>query len=474
METNDFVKSVSHNKPPKTVYIKTHGCQMNEYDSSRMLDLLKSTYEVKTVESPEDADLILMNTCSIREKAKEKVFSELGVYRGLKEKKPDLTIAVGGCVASQEGQYLLERAPYVDIVFGPQTLHRLPELLNTVKTKKKSVVDVSFPEIEKFDKLPPPSVSGPTAFVSIMEGCNKFCTFCIVPYTRGQEISRDFDDVLYEVSELAEKGVKEITLLGQNVNAYRGKMHSPTNEHDLADLALLISYIAEIDGIERIRFTTSHPLEFSSRLIEAYKTVPKLANHLHLPVQSGSNRILGLMKRGHTIESYQEKLRALRAVRPDISITSDFIVGFPGETEEDFQATLDLVANCEFDQSYCFMYSERPGTKAALLKDSVPLEVKKERLHRLQARLTQQTIQFSQRLLGTIQPVLVVGPSEKNPHLLHGRTESNRSVYFENPSQGNNSDRKTPAAIVDSLIGRIIPIEIKEVYTHSLNGIRVV
>lgn len=434
----------------KTVYIKTHGCQMNDYDSTRMLDLLKSSHGLTAVATPENADLILINTCSIREKAQEKVFSELGVYRALKEKRPDMVIGVGGCVASQEGEAIIKRAPYVDLVFGPQTLHRLPNMLTELKGKRGSVVDISFPEIEKFDKLPDPSVKGATAFVSIMEGCSKYCSFCIVPYTRGEEINRPFDDVLHEVVTLAEQGVREVTLLGQNVNAYRGLMHN----NDYADLALLITYIAEIEGIERIRFTTSHPNEFSDRLIQSYATNPKLANHLHLPVQSGSDRILTLMKRRHTALEYKSKIRKLREVRPDISITSDFIVGFPGETDKDFEATLNLIQDIGFDQSFSFIYSQRPGTPAAQLADDVPMDIKKERLNILQTRLNQQAIQYSEKLLGSVQTVLVEGPSNKDPNKWYGKSDSNRVVVFAGNCK----------------MGDLVKVNITDVKTSTLYG----
>lgn len=411
----------------KKVYILTHGCQMNEYDSSRMLDLLKSSHGYERVESPENADLLLMNTCSIREKAQEKVFSELGRWREHKNLRPDVIIGVAGCVASQEGEAIRQRAPYVDLVFGPQTLHRLPVLLNDLQKDQKPQVDVSFPAIEKFDNLPAPSAEGHTAFVSIMEGCSKYCTFCVVPYTRGEEVSRPFDDVINEIAQLTAQGVKEVTLLGQNVNSYRGPMHDST---DTADLALLIHYIAEMDGIERIRFTTSHPVHFSDSLIQAYAQVPKLANHLHLPVQSGSDRILNLMKRGHTALEYKAKIRSLRAVRPDISISSDFIVGFPGETEEDFEATMNLIQDVGFDQSFSFIYSPRPGTPASNLADDVSPAVKKQRLNILQARLSQQGLDISTAMLQTKQRVLVTGASKKDPKILCGRTENNRVVNF--------------------------------------------
>lgn len=437
----------------KTVYIKTYGCQMNDYDSSRMLDLLKATHGIEPVDSPEKADLLLLNTCSIREKAQEKIFSELGVFREFKLKNPAVMIGVGGCVASQEGELILKRAPYVDLIFGPQTLHRLPNLINAVTKTRSPAVDVSFPLIEKFDTLPMPTANGPTAFVSVMEGCSKYCTYCVVPYTRGEEISRPFDDILHEVDALAKQGVREITLLGQNVNAYRGERHNG----EIADLALLISYIAEIEAIFRIRFMTSHPVEFSDRLIAAYANIPKLANHLHLPVQSGSDRILSLMKRGHTREQYREKIQKLRAVRPNISITSDFIVGFPGETEEDFQATLDLVHDLKFDQSFSFIYSQRPGTPAANLPDNVPLEIKKQRLNLLQSRIAQQATTAAAHLVGTLQPVLVLGPSTKDPNRLFGRTDSNHGITFEGDIQA----------------GEMALITVTEHAMHNLRGKRV-
>lgn len=440
----------------KTVYIKTHGCQMNEYDSNRMIDLLKTTHGLSQVQSAEDADLILMNTCSIREKAQEKVFSELGRYRELKEKRPNLVIALGGCVASQEGEAIQKRAPYVDIVFGPQTLHRLPNLLSALIQTRHPQVDVSFPEIEKFDKLPDPKVEGPTAYVTIMEGCSKYCSFCVVPYTRGEEISRPFDDILHEVSILAEQGVREVTLLGQNVNAYRGKMH----HNEIADLALLIQYIAEIDNIGRIRFMTSHPAEFSERLIQAYADIPKLANHLHLPVQSGSDRILALMKRGYTAKDYKNKIQQLRSHRPDISITSDFIIGFPGETETDFQATLELVQELNLDQSYSFIYSPRPGTPAANIPDSIRPEIKKQRLNIIQSRLSEQTNRISQKMLGTEQTVLILKPAPGDPSGMIGRTDNNRLVHI-------------PLSPCNSLpkVGDITKVLITNTERHVLKGI---
>lgn len=435
---------------PKTVYIKTYGCQMNVYDSTRILDLLKATHGITGVDNPEEADLLLINTCSIREKPHETVFSELGVWGAFKEKNPEKVIGVGGCVASLEGEAILKRAPYVDLVFGPQTLHRLPNLLSAVTKTRSPQVDVSFPLIEKFDHLPNPRADGPTAFVSIMEGCSRYCTYCVVPYTRGEEISRTFDDVLHEVYVLAEQGVREVTLLGQNVNAYRGKMQSG----QIADLALLISYISEIDNIARIRFTTSHPLEFSDRLIQAYADNPKLANHLHLPVQSGSDRILQLMKRGHTAEQYKTKIQKLREVRPNISITSDFIVGFPSETEDDFNATLNLVEALQFDQSFSFIYSQRPGTPAANIPDNISNIIKKQRLAILQARLAEQAAELSQNMVGTTEMVLVTGSSKKDPSILCGRTDNNRVVNFEG---------KVP-------VGSLVPILITEVVTNTLRG----
>ncbi len=423
---------------------------MNVYDSTRILDLLETTHGIKRVDTPEAADLLLLNTCSIREKPHETVFSELGTWEAFKEKNPEKIIGVGGCVASLEGEAILKRAPYVDLVFGPQTLHRLPNLLSAVTKTRSPHVDVSFPLIEKFDNLPNPRADGPTAFVSIMEGCSKYCTYCVVPYTRGEEVSRTFDDVLHEVYMLAEQGVREVTLLGQNVNAYRGKMASG----DIADLALLISYISEIDNIARIRFTTSHPLEFSDRLIQTYADNPKLANHLHLPVQSGSDRILQRMKRGHTAEQYKTKIQKLRAVRPNISITSDFIVGFPGETEADFNATLNLVESLQFDQSFSFIYSPRPGTPAANMPDDISQAIKKERLTVLQTRLSEQAAKFSQNMIGTTEMVLVTGTSKKDSSILCGRTDNNRVVNFEGIAT----------------IGTLAPILITEVVTNTLRG----
>ena len=443
----------------KKLYIKTNGCQMNEYDSSRMADILQDEQKYQRTDKPEEADVLLLNTCSVREKAQEKVFSELGRWRNLKQKKPDMLIGVGGCVASQEGDAIVKRAPYVDVVFGPQTLHRLPQMLDKADQTKQAQVDISFPEIEKFDKLPEPKAQGPRAYVSIMEGCSKYCSFCVVPYTRGEEISRPFDDVLAEVAALAEQGVREITLLGQNVNDYRSVIPGDDSTLDAAaDLALLIQYIASIDTIGRIRFTTSHPIAFSDSLIEAYASVPKLANQLHLPVQSGSDRILGMMKRGYTSAQFKERIAALRQVRPDISISSDFIIGFPGETDQDFMATMDLIHEIGFDNSYSFIYSPRPGTPAAMLADRTPLEEKKQRLNILQQRLSLQAARLSQAMVGTQQSVLVDSVSKKDRDYLSGRTENNRVVNFYAPEQA------------QSLIGQFVTIDITESLPNSLRG----
>jgi len=435
----------------KKVYIKTWGCQMNEYDSARILDLLKATQQVEATDTPEEADILLLNTCSIREKAQEKVFSQLGRWREWKQDNPNIIIGVGGCVASQEGAALLERAPYVDVIFGPQTLHRLPHLIQQAKKEHKAAIDISFPEIEKFDHLPAQNIKGITAFVSIMEGCSKYCSFCVVPYTRGEEVSRPFDDVIAEIYQLTEQGVKEVNLLGQNVNAYRGVTH----DGQIMDLAELITYIAEIDNIQRIRYTTSHPVEFSDRLINVYAEVPKLVNHLHLPVQSGSDRILSLMKRGHTAVEYKSKIRRLRAIRPDISLSSDFIIGFPGETAADFTATMDLIADIHFDHSFSFIYSARPGTPAASMPDSISLAEKKQRLALLQQRILQQAQRFSQAMAGTEQTVLVEGNAKKSPVQLSGRTENNRVVNFNGPP---------------TLIGQLVKVKITEALPNSLRG----
>ena len=437
----------------KRVYIKTYGCQMNEYDSDKMADVLRDAHGLERVSEPDAADVLLMNTCSIREKAAEKVFSELGRWRSLKEARPDVLIGVGGCVASQEGEGIRQRAPFVDVVFGPQTLHRLPQMLDGVREHGRSVVDVSFPEIEKFDRLPEPRADGPTAFVSIMEGCSKYCTFCVVPYTRGEEISRPFDDVITEIVELAGQGVREVNLLGQNVNAYRGPMHDGT----LADLATLIYYVAEVPGIERIRFTTSHPVEFTDALIEAYRDVPKLASYLHLPVQSGSDRILAAMKRGHTALEYKSKIRRLREARPDISLSSDFIVGFPGETDADHAATMALIRAVGFDQSFSFIYSQRPGTPAATLADATSTGTKKARLAELQAEINTQAAAISAAMVGRIERVLVERVSKKSAHEVTGRTENMRWVNFEAPPAliGQMVDVHITAALPNSLRGRL-------------------
>jgi len=439
---------------PGKLFIKTHGCQMNEYDSDKMADVLASSHDMTLTDSAEDADVILINTCSIREKAQEKVFSQLGQWRPLKEKNPNVVIGVGGCVASQEGEGIIKRAPFVDMVFGPQTIHRLPGMVDRVRTTRSHAIDISFPEIEKFDNLPPAGKKGASAFVSVMEGCSKYCTFCVVPYTRGEEVSRPLDDVIAEVAELAGMGVVEINLLGQNVNAYRGPMHGGGT----ADLALLIHYVSHIDGVERIRFTTSHPVEFTDSLIEAFRDVPKLANYLHLPVQAGSDRILSLMKRGHTVLEYKQKIRKLRAVRPDIALSSDFIVGFPGETESDFEQTMALVESLNFDQSFSFIYSARPGTPAASYPDNVSLEEKKARLQRLQAQLNAQAGALSERMVGTTQRLVVEGPSKKNPKELAGRTENNRVVNFPGPAEliGRMTEVRITAALANSLRGRLI------------------
>ncbi|RUQ36666.1 MAG: tRNA (N6-isopentenyl adenosine(37)-C2)-methylthiotransferase MiaB [Candidatus Competibacteraceae bacterium] len=435
----------------RKLYIKTHGCQMNEYDSTRMVEGLRVACGLERTDDPTEADVLLLNTCSIREKAQEKVFSQLGVWKALKAQRPGVVIGVGGCVASQEGELLRERAPQVDLVFGPQTLHRLPDMLNSVWADQQPVVDVSFPEIEKFDRLPEPRAEGPTAFVSIMEGCSKYCTFCVVPYTRGEEVSRPLDDVLAEVEALARQGVREVTLLGQNVNAYQGS----TSDDDIADLALLIEHVAAIAGIDRIRYTTSHPVEFSERLIEVYGRVPQLVSHLHLPVQSGSDRILALMKRGHTVLEYKAKIRKLRAIRPDLSLSTDIIVGFPGETERDFEATMALIEEIGFDHSFSFIYSARPGTPAANLPDPTPLAVKKERLARLQARLEDGARAISRSMVGTVQQVLVDRPARKDGRQLAGRTANNRVVNFDGPT---------------GLIGRFAEVAITEALPNSLRG----
>ncbi len=438
----------------KKLYIKTWGCQMNEYDSSRMADLLNDTHDLELTDNPDDADVLLLNTCSIREKAQEKVFSQLGQWRKIKEKNPDVVIGVGGCVASQEGDAIRQRAPQVDMVFGPQTLHRIPDMMSELAKNAAPVVDVSFPEIEKFDRLPEPRVEGCTAFVSIMEGCSKYCTFCVVPYTRGEEVSRPFDDVIAEIVHLAGKGVREVNLLGQNVNAYRGASHDGRT----VDLAELISFVAAIDGIDRIRFTTSHPMEFSDSLIEVYRDVPELVSHLHLPVQSGSDRILSKMKRGHKIDIYKDKLRRIREIRPDISFSSDFIIGFPGETEQDFQDTMDLIQEIGFDLSFSFIYSARPGTPAAEMDDGTEMDIKKRRLKILQDRINQQTMDISRKMVGTTQRILVEGPSKKDPMQLRGRTENNRVVNFTGPHTlvGNFADVVITEALPNSMRAELV------------------
>ena len=433
------------------LYIKSHGCQMNEYDSAKMADVLADAEGLELTDLPEEADVILINTCSIREKAQEKVFSQLGRWKALKAGDRPVIIGVGGCVASQEGEAIVKRAPFVDLVFGPQTLHRLPELIRERRESGRPQVDISFPEIEKFDHLPPARVEGATAFVSIMEGCSKYCSFCVVPYTRGEEVSRPFEDVLVEVAQLAAQGVREINLLGQNVNAYRG----PYGDGEVADLGLLIRTIAQIEGVGRIRFTTSHPLEFSDSLVDAYRDVPQLANYLHLPVQAGSDRILSAMKRNYTALEFKSRIRKLRAVRPDISISSDFIVGFPGETDADFEKTMKLIEDVGFDQSFSFIYSRRPGTPAADLADDTPETVKHERLSRLQAHINAHAAKISEAMVGTVQRILVEGPSRKNPNELTGKTENMRSVNFPGHAR---------------MVGQFVDVVITEALSNSLRG----
>jgi tRNA-2-methylthio-N6-dimethylallyladenosine synthase len=435
----------------RKLYIKTFGCQMNEYDSDKIADVLRAAHGMETTTDPADADVILFNTCSVREKAQEKVFHDLGRVKHLKRARPGVLIGVGGCVASQEGAAIVARAPYVDLVFGPQTLHRLPEMIAARRASGAAQVDISFPEVEKFDRLPPARVDGASAFVSIMEGCSKYCTFCVVPYTRGEEVSRPFDRVLVEVAELAAQGVKEVTLLGQNVNAYRGA----TEDGEIADLALLLEYVAEIPGIERIRYTTSHPREFTPRLIEAYSMLPQLVSHVHLPVQSGSDRVLAAMKRGYTVLEYKSIVKRLRAVRPGICISSDFIVGFPGESAEDYAATLDLIDHCAFDASFSFLYSPRPGTPAAALRDDTPHELKLARLQALQQKIDCQAQEISREMIGITQRVLVEGPARRNADELAGRTDNNRIVNFSGPPR---------------LAGRFIEVTITAALPHSLRG----
>lgn len=446
------------------LYIQTNGCQMNEYDSDKMRDVLNASHGFELIDDPKQADVLLLNTCSIREKAQEKVFSALGKWRSIKEKKPHVIIGVGGCVASQEGAALQKRAPFVDIVFGPQTLHRLPQLLDQARSRQQPVVDISFPEIEKFDALPEPRAEGPKAFVSVMEGCSKYCSFCVVPYTRGEEISRPLNDVIAEIEALAGQGVREVNLLGQNVNAYRGE----TEDGELTDFAMLLHHVAAVEGIDRIRFTTSHPVEFTDDLIDAFAALPQLVNHLHLPVQSGSDRILKLMKRGHTRADYIETIRKLREVRPGICLSSDFIIGFPGETEQDFEDTLALVEEIGFDLSFSFIYSPRPGTPAAELSDDVPVEVKKHRLERFQNRINEMAAIISKNMIDTVQTVLVEGPSKKNPLQMQGRTENNRVVNFiAHPRlAGQFVDVLITEALPNSLRGRVMDSSINKIVAN--------
>ena len=440
---------------PRKLFIRTFGCQMNEYDSDKMADVLREDQGLELTDRPEDADVILFNTCSVREKAQEKVFSDLGRAKLLKQEKPHLVIGVGGCVASQEGEAIVARAPYVDVVFGPQTLHRLPELIARRRAEGRAQVDISFPEIEKFDALPPPRIDGPSAFVSIMEGCSKYCSFCVVPYTRGEEVSRPFDDVLVEIADLADQGVREVTLLGQNVNAYRGRIEG---SDEIADFAMLLEYVHEIPGIERIRYTTSHPKEMTARMADAYARLPKLVSFLHLPVQSGSDRVLAAMKRGYTALEFKSVVRRLRAARPALTLSSDFIVGFPGETEDDFAKTMKLIEDVGFDTSFSFVYSRRPGTPAADLADDTPQDVKLARLQRLQALVNEQAAAIARAMVGTTQRILVEGPSRRNADELMGRTENNRIVNFAVP------------AGAASLAGRMVDVVVTEAYPNSLRG----
>ncbi len=447
------------------LYIQTNGCQMNEYDSDKMRDVLQASHGFELIDDPKLADVLLLNTCSIREKAQEKVFSALGKWRKIKDKRPGVIIGVGGCVASQEGSAIQKRAPFVDMVFGPQTLHRLPQLLDQVRSQHKPVVDISFPEIEKFDALPEPRAEGPKAFVSVMEGCSKYCSFCVVPYTRGEEISRPLNDVIAEITSLAKQGVREINLLGQNVNAYRGEME----DGDIADFALLLHYVAAIDGIDRLRFTTSHPVEFTDSLIEAFAEIPQLVDHLHLPVQSGSDHILKMMKRGHSSADYKETIRKLRLVRPNISLSSDFIIGFPGETDTEFEETLAFIDEIGFDLSFSFVYSQRPGTPAADLPDDVSAEVKKQRLERFQKRINEMATAISNNMIGTVQTVLVEGQSKKNPLQMQGRTENNRVVNFIGHPRlaGQFVDVLIAEALPNSLRGRLVEASFDKIITQN-------
>jgi tRNA-2-methylthio-N6-dimethylallyladenosine synthase len=453
------------------LYIQTNGCQMNEYDSDKMRDVLMASHGMELTDIPEQADVLLLNTCSIRERAQEKVFSTVGRWKKIKLKRPDVIIGVGGCVASQEGEALQKRAPYVDIVFGPQTLHRLPELLDKARSSHKHVVDISFPEIEKFDNLPEPRAEGPKAYVSVMEGCSKYCTYCVVPYTRGEEVSRPLHDVIAEIESLAQQGVREINLLGQNVNAYRGEMA----DGDIASFALLLHYVAAVDGIDRIRFTTSHPLEFTDDIIEAFAEIPQLVNHLHLPVQSGSNRILAEMKRGHAREDYLEIMRKIKAVRPGIALSSDFIIGFPGETDQDFEDTMALIEEVGYDLSYSFIYSARPGTPAANFPDDVSMAVKEQRLQRLKTRINEMTMAISESMIGSVQSVLVEGISKKNPLHLTGRTENNRAVNFAGHPRliGQFVDVLIGEALPNSLRGRMVESAVDKVQQNTPQDIKV-
>ncbi|QPK63760.1 tRNA (N6-isopentenyl adenosine(37)-C2)-methylthiotransferase MiaB [Methylomonas sp. LL1] len=453
------------------LYIQTNGCQMNEYDSDKMRDVLQASHGLELTDIPEQADVLLLNTCSIREKAQEKVFSAVGRWKKIKDKRPDVIIGVGGCVASQEGAAIQKRAPYVDIVFGPQTLHRLPELLNKARMGESHLVDISFPEIEKFDNLPEPRAEGPKAYVSVMEGCSKYCTYCVVPYTRGEEVSRPLNDVIAEIETLARQGVREINLLGQNVNAYRGAME----DGDIASFAFLLHCVAAVDGVDRIRFTTSHPLEFTDDIIEAFAEIPQLVNHLHLPVQSGSNRILAEMKRGHAREDYLEIMRKIKAVRPGISLSSDFIIGFPGETEQDFEDTMALIEEVGYDFSYSFIFSPRPGTPAANYPDDVGMEVKEQRLQHLKSRLNEMFMAISESMIGSVQSILVEGVSKKNPLHLTGRTENNRVVNFAAHPRliGQFVDVRITEALPNSLRGKLVESSVEKILQNTSQGIKV-